>query len=152
MNRITKAFDNRGETSAEKCMVIYKGYFYFVVHNKYDRKDKLAPAIRSVLKNLYWVYQSEQFIISNLTNLFLQTFIVMQTLIVQITDNTALKVLHNLEEKQLIKIVGDNTFDSPSLAGAPLRIEAAEEAPNKDLKEIQTKWQRKRKKLQKRIR
>ena len=67
--------------------------------------------------------------------------------------------MHDLEEKQLIKIVEDNTIDSPSLPGEPLMLEtfkkwiaAAEEAPAISLKEAQAKWQSKRKQLQKHIR
>ena len=45
----------------------------------------------------------------------------MQTLTIQITNNSGLKALHALEEKRYIKIVEDNDFDSPSLPGAPRR-------------------------------
>lgn len=82
----------------------------------------------------------------------------MQTLTVQITGNNALKALHALEEKRLIKIVDDNEFESPFLPGEELSIKAfrnwiskTEADPTFDINEAQQKWQQKRKQLQKLI-
>ncbi len=47
----------------------------------------------------------------------------MQTLTLEITNNNALKALHDLEEKKFIKIVSEETFlDSASLPGTPLSL------------------------------
>jgi len=82
----------------------------------------------------------------------------MQTLTVQITGNNALKALHALEEKRLIRIVDENEFDSPALPGGRLSLQAfknwiakAEETSSVDINEAQNRWQSKRKQLQKRI-
>ena len=80
----------------------------------------------------------------------------MQTLTIQITNNSGLKALHALEEKRYIKIVEDNDFDSPSLPGAPLGLKAfknwiaqAENAPTISLQDAKSKWAAIRKELQK---
>ena len=80
----------------------------------------------------------------------------MQTLTIQITDNTALQTLYALEEKHLIKIVEENEIDSPVLPGEPLTwkafkswIAASEKVPAISLNDLQARWQNKRKQLQK---
>jgi hypothetical protein len=79
-----------------------------------------------------------------------------QTLTIQITDNTGLKALYALADKHVIRIVENSDFDSPSLAGPALPIKAfkawivdAENTPSIDLKEAKAKWATKRKQLQK---
>lgn len=46
----------------------------------------------------------------------------MQTVTVQINDKSALKALHALADKQVISIVDEDDFDTPSLAGTPMSI------------------------------
>jgi hypothetical protein len=83
----------------------------------------------------------------------------MQTLTVQVNDQSALKALHSLEEKHLIKIVDDAEWNSAALPGEPLSlktfkswIKEAENADTVSLKEAKSKWTGKRKRLQKLIR
>ena len=82
----------------------------------------------------------------------------MQTLTVEIKNNNALKALHSLEEKKIIKIVRDSNLDSPALPGEQLSLQAfknwisdAENAASIELKDAKTKWANKRKKLQRLI-
>jgi hypothetical protein len=79
-----------------------------------------------------------------------------QTLTVEITNSSALKTLHSLEEKHFIRIVEDSNLDSPALPGGQLSIKAfknwisdAEHMRTIDLKEAKSKWAAKRKQLQK---
>jgi hypothetical protein len=78
-----------------------------------------------------------------------------QTLTIQIKNNSALKALNSLAERDFIKIVDDAPADSPSLPGSPLSLKAyrnwiadAEHTPTVDLKEAKAKWTGKRKQLQ----
>jgi hypothetical protein len=80
----------------------------------------------------------------------------MHTLTIQITDSKALKAIHALEEKQVLKIVEDSAFDSPSLAGKPLTltsfkkwIDIAENLPSISLQDANIQWAQKRKQLRK---
>ncbi|HTR31729.1 MAG TPA: hypothetical protein VMH27_20795 [Puia sp.] len=80
----------------------------------------------------------------------------MRTLTVQITNNSALKALHALEEKNYIKIVKSSALASPSLPGKAMDLPAfeawisdAENAPSLSLKEAKSKWASKKKQLQK---
>jgi hypothetical protein len=80
----------------------------------------------------------------------------MQTLTVQITNNSALKALHALEEKNYIKIVNSPGFASPALPGKEMDLPAfeawisdAENAPSVSLKEAKSRWASKKKQLQK---
>lgn len=79
----------------------------------------------------------------------------MHTLTLQVTNESALKTIQSLEQKQLIKIVEDTNLDSPALAGAPLSLKAfknwihdAESTNTISLKEAKSKWAEKRKQLQ----
>jgi hypothetical protein len=80
----------------------------------------------------------------------------MQTFTVQVKGNSGLKALHALEEEQVISIIENADFDSPSLPGRLLGLKAfknwigtAENAPTIDLKEAKVKWVNKRKQLRK---
>jgi hypothetical protein len=80
----------------------------------------------------------------------------MQTLTVQITHNSALKILHALKEKNFIRIVDDADLDSPSLPGGRLSLRAfknwilkSENVPVVDLKEAKSKWANRKKQLRK---
>jgi hypothetical protein len=80
----------------------------------------------------------------------------MQTLTVQITNSSALKALHALEEKRYIKIVKSPGLASPSLPGKEMDLPAfeawisdAENAPSVSLKEAKSRWATKKKQLQK---
>lgn len=80
----------------------------------------------------------------------------MQTLTVQITNNNALKTLHDLEDKRFIKIVKSPGFASPALPGKEMDLPAfeawisdAENAPSVSLKEAKSKWTTRKKQLQK---
>jgi hypothetical protein len=80
----------------------------------------------------------------------------MQTLTVQITNTSALKALHALEEKRYIKIVKSPGLASPYLPGKEMDLPAfeswisdAENAPTLSLKEAKSRWATKKKQLQK---
>jgi hypothetical protein len=79
----------------------------------------------------------------------------MQTLTLEITHNKAIRALHNLEEKNFIKIINEPALDSPALPGESLSLQefrnwiaAAENSPAVSLKEAKSEWVRKRKLLQ----
>jgi hypothetical protein len=79
----------------------------------------------------------------------------MHTLTLQVTNESAMKTIHSLEQKHLIKIVDDADMSSPSLPGSPLSLKAfknwiadAESMPFVSLKDAKTKWAGKRKQLQ----
>ena len=78
----------------------------------------------------------------------------MQTLTVEITNNDALKVLQNLQEKHFIKIRATHDLNSHVLPGKPLTTEefrnfilSREDGSNMSLKEAKTKWVKKKKQL-----
>lgn len=80
----------------------------------------------------------------------------MQTLTIQITDNSGLKAINTLEKKQFLRIVDRQEFNSPALPGKSLNLKEfkdwiaeAETSPTISLKEARAKWAGKRKKLQK---
>jgi hypothetical protein len=80
----------------------------------------------------------------------------MQTLTVQVTNNNALKALHDLEDKRFIKIVKSPGFASPALPGKEMDLPAfeawisdAENASSVSLKEAKSKWTARKKQLQK---
>lgn len=82
----------------------------------------------------------------------------MYTLTIHITDKKALKVIHALQEKQVVRIVDDVSSESPVHEGRPLSIsafkrwiDAAEKAPSVSLKSAKTQWLKKRKQLSKLI-
>ena len=78
----------------------------------------------------------------------------MQTLTVEITNNNALKVLQNLQEKHFIRILSGPDFNSLIFPGEPLTSEefkefiaSREDGPNMSLTEAKSKWARKKKQL-----
>lgn len=80
----------------------------------------------------------------------------MQTMTVEITNRGALKVLHSLKQKKIIRIVEETELDSPALPGSPLTlnefknwISNAESNNSVSLKKAKQKWAGKRKQLQK---
>ena len=79
----------------------------------------------------------------------------MRTVTVQITNNSALKTLRDLEGKKYIRIVKTPRFESPALPGKEMDLPAfeawitsAENAPSISLKEAKSKWAAKKKQLQ----
>ena len=71
----------------------------------------------------------------------------MQTVTVEINDVSAFKELANLEKRQILRIIDNSEYDSPSLPGKPLSlsqfkewIQQAEETPTVTLAEAETKW------------
>lgn len=83
----------------------------------------------------------------------------METLMIELTGNSALKALKELEHKQLIRIVKKSDSDSYVLPGETISdedlkmwIENAEDSPTVSLKEAKQKWTAQKKKLQKLIR
>ncbi len=79
----------------------------------------------------------------------------MQTVTLQITNKSAMKTLHELEDKNLVRIVKSPRFESPSLPGEPMDISAfqtwiknAEKAPSISLKDAKSKWASQKKQLQ----
>lgn len=80
----------------------------------------------------------------------------MQTLTVEIIDQNGLKMLQSMEQKHFIRIVNEDSLNSPSLPGGPMTMKAfkawisdAENGPSLQLKEVKAKWASKRKELQK---
>jgi hypothetical protein len=80
----------------------------------------------------------------------------MQTMMVEVNTDNALKVLRSLNKKKQIRIVDEISFESPSLPGKPMPlsafkswIEDAESADTISLKEAKKLWAVKRKQLQK---
>ena len=83
----------------------------------------------------------------------------MQTLTIAITNDSAIKTLHELEEKHFIKIVGEVKTGSTSVPGDPLSIdefqqwvERAEAMPTVSLEEAKSIWSKKKKLLAKHTR
>jgi predicted ATP-grasp superfamily ATP-dependent carboligase len=82
----------------------------------------------------------------------------MQTILIELKDNKAFEELHNLEEKNLIRIVSED-FSSYSLPGKPINeeefrawVEYAENTPTVSLNEAKQRWEAQKKKLQNLIR
>ena len=80
----------------------------------------------------------------------------MQTITIQVTDNSGLKAIHSLEKKQFLKIVDSQEFHSPALPGKPLNLQEfrnwitkTESSATINLKEAKAIWAGKRKQLQK---
>lgn len=80
----------------------------------------------------------------------------MQTVTVEITNDNALKVLQELQEKHFIKILAKPDSNSLALPGKPLSVEefkewilSRENGPSMSLKEAKSQWAKQRKQLQK---
>lgn len=80
----------------------------------------------------------------------------MQTLTIQIIDDSSLQVIHSLERKHAIKVIEETSFATPSLPGKPMTLKAfkswiydAENASVLDIHEAKLRWEGKRKQLQK---
>ena len=77
-----------------------------------------------------------------------------QTITVEITNESALRVLQDLQKKRFINIIIKPGFDSFVFSGKPLTakefkewIEKRESGPSMTLKEAKAKWEKKEKKL-----
>ncbi len=80
----------------------------------------------------------------------------MQTLTLQITDDNALKVLQDLQDKHFINIIAKPDFNSLVFPGKPLTteefkdwIESRENGPSMSLKDAKAKWAKKKNQLTK---
>jgi hypothetical protein len=78
----------------------------------------------------------------------------MQTLTVEITNDNALKVLQDLQERHFISILAKPNLNSPVFPGEPLTTEefreyilSRENGASMSLKEANAKWAKKRKQL-----
>lgn len=78
----------------------------------------------------------------------------MQTILIELKNNKAFEELHNLEEKNFIRIVTDD-FSSYSLPGKPISedefrawVESAENSSTMSLDEAKQRWDVRKKKLQ----
>ena len=78
----------------------------------------------------------------------------MQTVTLEITNEDALKVLQDLQEKHLINIIAEPDFTSLVYPGKPLSIqefkewvESRENGQSMSLKEAKVKWAKKKKEL-----
>jgi len=78
----------------------------------------------------------------------------MQTILIELKNNKAFEELHNLEEKNLIRIVTED-LSSYSLPGKPIDetefsawVEYAENTPTVSLNEAKQRWDAQKKKLQ----
>jgi len=84
----------------------------------------------------------------------------MQTILVELRDKKAFEELHNLEAKQLIRIVTENEVPSSyTLPGDPLSVEEfrrwiehAESTPTISLTQAKQQWEARKKKLRQLIR
>jgi hypothetical protein len=82
----------------------------------------------------------------------------MQTLSLEITEDNALKVLQDLQEKHFINIIAKPNFNSLVFPGKPLTteefkswIEIRENGPSMSLKDAKAKWVKKKNQLTKLI-
>ncbi len=82
----------------------------------------------------------------------------MQTILIELKNSKAFEELHNLEEKNLIRIVNED-FSSYSLPGKPINedefkewVEYAENTQTVSLNEAKQQWEIRKKKLQDLIR
>ena len=80
----------------------------------------------------------------------------MQTLTLEITNDIALKVLQDLQEKHFINIISKPNFNSLVFPGKPLTteefkdwIESRENGPSISLKDAKAKWAKKKSQLTK---
>lgn len=80
----------------------------------------------------------------------------MQTITIEITNNNAFKLLQNLEELHLIRILKEPHVNSFALPGEPISeedfkkwVEYAEGLPTVSLTEAKQRWQAQKEKLQK---
>jgi hypothetical protein len=78
----------------------------------------------------------------------------MQTLLIELKNNKAFEELHNLEKKDLIRIVSED-FSAYSLPGKPITadefrawVDHAENTPTISLNEAKQQWETRKKKLQ----
>lgn len=78
----------------------------------------------------------------------------MKTLTVEITNDDALKVLQDLQEKHFINIIAKPDLNSPVFPGEPLTTEEFKEfilrresGSSMSLNEAKTKWAKKKKQL-----
>ena len=83
----------------------------------------------------------------------------MKTLTIELTDNSSLKALQDLEHKNLIRIVKEPDLNSYALPGEPISEEDfkrwgeyAEDSPTVSLTEAKQRWATQKKKLQNLIR
>jgi hypothetical protein len=83
----------------------------------------------------------------------------MQTFTIEINNDSALKTLHDLEDRHLISIVSQNITDTPALQGKPLSISHfknwindAEGVPSVSLEEAKSIWSAKKQQLNKNTR
>ena len=82
-----------------------------------------------------------------------------QTITIEITDNNALKLLRNLEDMHLIKILKEPHINSFALPGEPISeedfkkwVEYAKNLQTVSIIEAKQRWVTQKKKLQKLIR
>ncbi len=80
----------------------------------------------------------------------------MRTLTVEVKNNNALRLLHDLELNKVIRIVNEPETSSYALPGDPVSIndfkkwiDAAEHSPIISLSDAKNKWEQKKKQLQK---
>ena len=83
----------------------------------------------------------------------------MHTVTIELTNNNALKLLKDLENKNLIRIVEEPDLNSYALPGEPISekdfknwVRYAENNPTVNLTEAKQKWEVQKSKLQKLIR
>jgi len=83
----------------------------------------------------------------------------MDKVVIELTGNSSLKALQELENKKLIRILSHPKKSSYALAGEPISeedfkdwIEYAETSPTLSLNEAKQQWSAQRKKLQDHIR
>lgn len=79
----------------------------------------------------------------------------MQTITLQINDDSALETIRELEREHTVSIIDDFDLNSPALPGKPMSIEAfkswiseAEAAPTISLEEFKAQWATRKKQLQ----
>jgi hypothetical protein len=82
----------------------------------------------------------------------------MQTVTIAINNRNAMQTLHELEEKKMIAIIGNNELDLPVFTGKQFSlvefrnwVNNAEQSPSISIDEAKEIWKTKRSRLQKNI-
>jgi hypothetical protein len=83
----------------------------------------------------------------------------MRTVTIELTDKSSFKVLQDLEQKHLIRIVKEPDLNSYALPGESISeqdfkkwVEYTEDSPTVSITEVKQRWATQKKKLQKLIR
>jgi L-rhamnose mutarotase len=78
----------------------------------------------------------------------------MQTVTIELKNSNAYKTLHDLEEKDMIRIIKEKKYRSYALLGDPITdeefrewVEESEKSPTISIEEAKQRWEQKKKML-----